>query len=330
LTSQEILDKAFKKASKVSSDDPKLFFRVEKVSRAKIDSISSVIPQLLRKWVKTYPSVDNLPVFYLELIDLTIGKDKMKKSLGALDSTANKVQRLCSQYNHKIYRSRDVGEMNSLLKAAYGRVSSMVMKLEPDLKFLNEARRTINRFPSIDPDRPMIVIAGLPNVGKSLLVTALTSGKPKVASYPFTTKHVSIGHFMHKRMKYQVMDTPGLLDREKKNEFERQAVLALRHVSNMILVVLDLNGHCGYTPEEQLAFFEQIKREYDEIPVIPVENKVDLGTEYSDQPAYKEFLEKNDIKEPTRVSAITKDNIETLRERVLAALEEPTPERNRF
>ena len=324
------MDKAFKKASKIRSDDKAIFFRTEKTNRGKLDSVASVIPALLKKYVRSYPSVDNLPPFYQELIDLTVDTNHLKRSLASLDRTARNVDKVCAQYNKRIFRSKDVKEMNSLLKSAYGRVSSMVMKIQKDLKFLKEARRTINYFPTLDPDRPMVVIAGLPNVGKSQLVRAISTGRPKVASYPFTTKMVSMGHFKAKRMKYQVMDTPGLLDREHRNEAEMQAVLALELVSNLVLVVMDFNEYCGITMADQMGFFEKVKSKYNKIPVIPVESKVDVGLDYTGSAEYKKFLDEHDIQEPLRVSALTGEGIEELRDRLVIILDELMPERNRF
>ncbi len=237
---------------------------------------------------------------------------------------------MCSQYNRLIFEAKNVKEMNRLLKACYGRISSMINKLKKDLAFLKEARRTINYFPTLDPERPMVVIAGLPNVGKSQLVRAISSGRPKVASYPFTTKMVSMGHFKAGRRKFQVMDTPGLLDRVHKNEAELQAVIALELVSNLVLVVMDFNEYCGYPLADQVAFYEKMKDKYDKIPVVPVESKVDVGLEYTGSEGYKKYLKDQEIESPLQVSALENTGIAELRDHLVVLLDEAVPERNRF
>jgi nucleolar GTP-binding protein len=131
-------------------------------------------------------------------------------------------------------------------------------------------------------------------------------------------------------MKYQIMDTPGLLDREHRNEAEMQAVLALELVSNLVLVVMDFNEYCGITLADQVRFFEKMKNEYEKIPVIPVESKMDVGLDYTRSKEYKKFLDEHDIQEPLRVSALTGEGIEELRERLVVILDSLAPERKRF
>ena len=72
----------------------------------------------------------------------------------------------------------------------------------------------LKKFPSIDQLSPCIVVCvGAPNVGKSAFISALSSGNMEVNHYPFTTKRIHLGHFTFRRLQYQMVDTPGLLDR---------------------------------------------------------------------------------------------------------------------
>jgi nucleolar GTP-binding protein len=65
---------------------------------------------------------------------------------------------------------------------------------------------------------------GSPNVGKSSIIRAISSGTPEVNNYPFTTRGMTLGHMTdpHTGARYQVMDSPGLLDRsdDLRNEME--------------------------------------------------------------------------------------------------------------
>jgi len=103
-------------------------------------------------------------------------------------------------------------------------------------------------LPDIRPDEPAIVIAGYPNVGKSSFVNRVTRASNQIAEYPFTTKGVQIGHFERDHVRYQIVDTPGLLDRpeDERNDIERQAVSALEHLADVVVFVLDPSGDCGY------------------------------------------------------------------------------------
>eukprot|EP01031_Cornospumella_fuschlensis_P029217 gene29217-35269_t len=60
-----------------------------------------------------------------------------------------------------------------------------------EMAALHKALRTV---PVVDLSLPTVVLVGMPNVGKSSLVRALSSALPEVNHYPFTTRGVSIGH----------------------------------------------------------------------------------------------------------------------------------------
>jgi len=122
-------------------------------------------------------------------------------------------------------------------------------------------------------------VAGFPNVGKSSFIRQVSSAEPEIASYPFTTKGVIIGHSYVGREKIQLIDTPGLLDRPgvDRNQIERQALSAIVNVADVILFILDPSAHCGYPLEEQINLLEEV-RTLVTVPVVVVANKADVLT----------------------------------------------------
>src|SRR5512136_1489226 len=152
----------------------------------------------------------------------------------------------------------------------------MVHQIDNDLRFLNEVRNVLRTLPNIE-DGFTIVIAGYPNVGKSSFIRRVSSADPEVASYPFTTKGIIVGHRIMGREKIQFVDTPGILDRpaEERNAIEKQALSAMMNVASVVLFILDPSEHCGYPMEVQINLLEEVKGMV-KSPVVVVANKSDL------------------------------------------------------
>ena len=54
------------------------------------------------------------------------------------------------------------------------------------------------------------ILLGLPNSGKSSLLAAITNAKPKIDTYPFTTKDPEVGTLNHHSIKAQIIDLPSI------------------------------------------------------------------------------------------------------------------------
>ena len=283
LDASGLLDKAFGRAAKTTATGPDRVARARNLAAARVRVAGQAIESTLRGLVKGFPSLNRLPPFYRELVDLLVDEDSLKKHLGAVDWAAQRAAAIAREYRRRIGRA-DGKAIGELRRAAYGRLSSLVKQVAPDLEGLIQARRALRRLPDIDPAVRTIVVAGYPNVGKSSFVRSVSSGRPKIAEYPFTTQRVSVGHFDRGDERFQILDTPGLLDRPmaKRNAMERQAISALAHLANGVLFVLDPTETCGYPVVDQLRLLEEVERMFPKVPIVVVANKSDLGATAKD------------------------------------------------
>ena len=305
-TADELVDRAFRKASRVQIADPARTFRLKKSSIAKLQSVAQMLDSTLSSYVKSFPSFGEMHPFQKELLDLLLDLDRLKKSLGALDWARKKILEIAGENLTQMRHSMDLEVIDKKREAAYGRIASVMKQIKKDLDFLIQARERIRKLPTIFPESPTVVIAGYPNVGKSMLVARLSSARPEVAPYPFTTKGMIVGHFTHKWRKYQVIDTPGLLDRplRERNRIELQAILALRHLADVLVFLIDPTGACGATVEQQKELLSQIRKDFSESTIIEVQSKSDLKK----------------TGEALAVSALTGEGVQGLRELILEKL----------
>ncbi|HID24897.1 MAG TPA: GTP-binding protein [Thermoplasmata archaeon] len=316
-SADELLDTAFKRAKKISIYDKDRFYRLKKTIIARVDSFATHITSTLEKYVKGFPSIDNLPRFYQELIDIKIDVNKLRKSLGAVDWARKTCQSIYMKQASSLKKIGSLDFLKQKQKEIYGRISSVIKQVDKELRMLEEAESIIKRFPEIS-DIPTVVIAGYPNVGKSALLKMLSSAKPKVAAYPFTTQNIHVGHREettgYTKMRCQLIDTPGLLDRalDERNKIEKQAIAALAHLADLIVFIVDPTGHCGYTIEEQRRLLRRVKKMFPSVPVIVVENKSDIMKRKSP------YL---------KISCTTGEKIPALMEKIIEELDQSSKQR---
>ena len=112
----------------------------------------------------------------------------------------------------------------------------------------------------------------------------------------------------YQRKQYQIIDTPGLLDRplSERNNIEKQAIAALRHLADLVVFIFDPTGTSGYQMDEQTLMLENIQKLFNDVTFLIVENKVDI---------------KNTGSENIKISCTTGEGIEQLRQQILSLLD---------
>ena len=159
-------------------------------------------------------------------------------------------------------------------------------------------------------------LLGLPNVGKSSILSMISGAKPKVADYHFTTLEPSIGVVeVAEDAAFVCADIPGLIEGASVglglgHEF-------LRHVDRcrLLVHVVDISGREGRDPIEDIKLINnELKNCSDELanrPQIIAANKCDLLDEDSDISAFEAFVKENGW-EIIYISAATGMNIREL------------------
>lgn len=310
-TPDELLDTGFRRAkkaaAKVRSSKIPRNLKSKRIEETRVQTACQVIRDRIQLILDRVPEIEQMPEFYQDYIDVAVGVDQMKQSLGALNWSIGIITQLEKDYSSRIRRSTP-DKSSRLRSQAFGRIASVVKKIEKDLDFLDFAKAKLRNMPTVDFDATTVVIAGFPNVGKSTLLRRLTTAEPRVADYPFTTKGIQIGHLEKNWKKIQIIDTPGLLDRPilDMNDIELRAMVALEHLANVILFIFDASETCGYPLGSQYHLLQEIQRVF-KTPVICLFNKIDLADNVKYLDAYV-----NKFDDPLRISAFHGTGVEEI------------------
>lgn len=166
-------------------------------------------------------------------------------------------------------------------------------------------------------------LIGLPNVGKSTILSVITSAKPKIANYHFTTLMPNLGVVKRYDSSFVVADIPGLI--EGAAEGAGLGHDFLRHIerTRLLVHVLDISGSEGRDPIED---YRQIRKELTqysekltELPELIAANKMDITGAEDYLEFLKEELADSNV-EIFPVSAAAAKGFEPLLDRILELL----------
>lgn len=166
---------------------------------------------------------------------------------------------------------------------------------------------------------------GVPNAGKSTLLSVVSNARPKIADYPFTTLEPNLGVMLYDQRDMVVADIPGLIEGAHMGVGLGHSFL--RHVQRTRVLVHLLNG----ASEDPIADFSQINTElalYDEKlaekPQIVVFTKMDLPEAQEHWPKVQAALKARGI-DPMYISAATQQNVKDLIQRIFKTVDALPP-----
>lgn len=169
-------------------------------------------------------------------------------------------------------------------------------------------------------------LLGFPNVGKSTFLSVVTSAKPKIANYHFTTLTPNLGVVQTRHGEsFVIADIPGIIERAADgvglgHDF-------LRHVerTKVLVHIVDISGIEGRDPIDDFEKINEELRLYNEKlasrPQIVVANKSDLLFDETIYENFKKTMEEKGY-EVFKMSAVTRDGVDQVIDRVSQLLNE--------
>jgi GTP-binding protein len=175
-------------------------------------------------------------------------------------------------------------------------------------------------------------LLGLPNAGKSTFLSVISSAKPKIADYPFTTLHPNLGVVrVGENSSFVVADIPGVI--EGASEGHGLGHAFLKHISRnrLILHLVDIIPETEADPLENIAVVESELEKYD--PALYskarwlVFTKMDRLADLTDEQKQQEVDKltsavnaKHRFEKIFFISALTKESVETLCRQIMQQL----------
>ena len=162
-------------------------------------------------------------------------------------------------------------------------------------------------------------LVGLPNAGKSTLLSVITRANPLIADYPFTTIEPNLGVVNVKNFNsFVIADLPGLI--EGAHEGKGLGLTFLRHIERCRLIV-HLVSMESENPYEDFKVIQNEIKSYgmglEKRPVLVVASKMDT---LEDEAKFKEFKKKVKV-EVLPISSLTHEGLEPLIEKMYEILE---------
>lgn len=270
--------------SKTQRKTPTVVHKGYKISRIrqfymrKIRYTQQSFHEKLQLIVTDFPKLEDVHPFYADLMNVLYDKDHYKLALGQINTAMHMIDNIARDYLRLIKYGDSLYRCKQLKRSALGRMATVMKRQNQSLQYLEQVRQHLSRLPSIDPNTRTLLICGFPNVGKSSFINKITRADVDVQPYAFTTKSLFVGHTDYRYLRWQVIDTPGILDQplENRNTIEMQAITALAHLRAAVLYLIDPSEQCGHSVAEQVSLFNNIRPLFANKPLLLVCNKSDI------------------------------------------------------
>lgn len=148
-------------------------------------------------------------------------------------------------------------------------IKTKIAKLKQDSQKKHATRREGDFHTIKREGAGQVVLVGLPNVGKSEIVSSITHASPEVADYPYTTRKPTPGMVEYENIQIQLIDMPPLT-----NDYMEPWIPQIIRNADGILMVIDLNEDSI----PQMKLLTEILEKYKMKPKI-VEDKIEAEEE---------------------------------------------------
>jgi len=170
-------------------------------------------------------------------------------------------------------------------------------------------------------------LVGFPNAGKSTFLSVVSSARPKIADYPFTTLEPNLGVVSLNDRQVVIADIPGII--EGASHGKGLGFEFLRHIkrTKVLIYMIDVSGFDGKDPYEVYKILKKELKQYSKFlskkHMLIALNKIDMDTSLEN---VKQFKKKVKDKKIYTISNITKEGIDKLISDVVKLLDLPIDE----
>jgi len=324
-TSQEFIDIVLSRTQRRLPTQIRAGFKISRIRAfytRKVKYTAETFAEKFQAILDGFPRLQDIHPFHKDLMNTLYDADHFKIALGTLSTAKRLIETVSRDYVRLLKYAQSLFQCKNLKKAALGRMATICKRLRDPLVYLEQVRQHLGRLPSIDPNTRTLLICGYPNVGKSSFLKSITKADVDVQPYAFTTKSLFVGHFDYKYLRFQAVDTPGILDHplEEMNTIEMQSITAIAHLRSACLYFMDLSEQCGYSVEAQINLFNSIRPLFANKLVFIVINKTDVtkpeDLEEEQQKQLSDLVTQNSNTELLQLSCITNEGVQLVKNTV--------------
>lgn len=279
--SQEFLDIVLSRTQRRLPTQIRSGFKISRIRAfytRKVKYTAETFSEKLQAILDGFPKLTDIHPFHRDLMNTLYDADHFRIALGQLSTAKRLIETVSRDYVRLLKYGQSLFQCKQLKRAALGRMATITKRLKEPLLYLEQVRQHLSRLPSIEPTTRTLLLCGYPNTGKSSFLKNISRADVDVQPYAFTTRSLFVGHFDYKMLRFQAIDTPGILDHplEEMNTIEMQSVTAIAHLRSAILYFMDLSEHCGFSVDAQIQLFHNIKPLFSNKLTFLVINKIDL------------------------------------------------------
>lgn len=253
----------------------------------KYDVFVRALEDPIPMYAAKFPPLNSLHPFESAVIDLTLQRGKNTYAQLLAKYSKLQISLRCQREKDQALLKKITYHEGAALwfNESISRIKDLLQRKGQCIDDLKQMAKTLYNADVLNPLLPTTAMVGMPNVGKSSLVKAISTGSPEVQNYPFTTRSIIVGHihlqgFAKGRNSLQVSDTPGMLARpsEERNAMEKLTEAVLENFPAIMAVfVVDASLNPGAPLSDQFKLRAQLRQRFPQHQWLDVVSKYDIS-----------------------------------------------------